>query len=309
MKNEKRIYRMLCFLLSIQLVLQTVLLSSCSSPYETSNSAVEEASSMLDRLHAGWIAADADIVMPLYADDVFGVDSMLPGWSYDKKEADEMLQDASFWKAFNLRQGTNFISPDGKFAAYVTTMSFKNSWGDCPHVSTVALRNGQVIYQYDCYGSAMSKTGATFTIEKMTAEPESDESKKAVRQAYRIVQKWRKAYNDRDTSSYLSCFADDAEYIDIVNPDWRILSKTELAEDIATRFLRAEFKSKLEAGESSPIPDGFFISADGHYAMAQGTYEDKNVVSSAIAVILEIQSGKIVKQYNYMIITSYALQP
>ncbi|MHB1453592.1 MAG: nuclear transport factor 2-like protein [Saccharofermentanales bacterium] len=309
MKSQKQKNFMSCLLLSLLLALQTVLFSSCSSPYIASDAAFDETGAMLEALYAGWIAEDPDAVIDLYADDVYGVDAMLPGWSYDKKEADEMLLDPSFWSGFDLREGIFFISPDGKFAANVTTMSFKNSWGDCPHVSTVVLRDGQVIYQYDCYGSAMSKTGAMPAIEPMTVRPESREAKKAARQAFQTVQKWQKAFNDRNSTDYLSCYADDAEYIDMVSPDWRILSKDELADDVATRFLRSEFTTRLEAPETSMIPGGFFISADGHYAMIQGIYNDINVTASTFAVILEIESAKIIRQYNYLIITAAALQP
>lgn len=51
----------------------------------------------------------------------------------------------------------------------------------------------------------------------------------------------------------------------------------------------------------SPIPDGFFISPVGHYAVVQGTYEDKGKITvKPMAVLLEIKDGKIVKHYNFM---------
>ena len=121
------------------------------------------------------------------------------------------------------------------------------------------------------------------------------------------------AYNGRNAERFLASYADDAKYLDVVSPDWRVLSKSELAEDVAAHFSRAEFKSKLEPSPSadlSPLTDSFFVSADGRFAAVQGSYQDKGTDGAKpMLLLLVLQDGKITTQYNLMLVERDLLQP
>jgi ketosteroid isomerase-like protein len=306
MRSGKRIN------ISIILMLFLVLVpfSACNTTDSKSAAAVSVALSLAEKYTGAWIDKDPDTLSSLLSDDVIGFDAQEAGWSYNKQQSEEMLRDPAWWDQFQINKGTIFSSPDGKFVAVSTTMDF---WGAdperVPNAHIIALKANQVVFSYDYYGGSISDTEPLPVFEPSTVEPGSAVAQKLVKRASETVRKWQKAYNDRDAEAYLSCFAEDAEYIDLTSSSWRIMTKAELTEDIASRFSRNTFESKLKASTTSPITDGFFVSADGHYAAAQGTYADKGIKSTNMVVILEIEAGKIVKLYNFMLVDRSLLQP
>jgi len=277
-------------------------LSSCSTTKVEPDDAVKAAETFMEKYTAVWVNEDTKNMMTMYDDDFVGYDALSPGWTYNYEYAVKMNNDPSYWASVKVHQGSFVVSQDGMFAAGVTRMDFMmNKIGDVPNIHIVAIKNGEVVYAYDYYGMVMSKIETLPVFESRTIEPGSDEAKKNIDLATKIVKQWQKAYNEKNSVGYLSCYAEDLKYVDLVMPDWRVMTKDELGKDIAAKFSRTEFVSKLGPPMKSPIPDGFFISPDGHYAVSQGTYEDKGKITARpMAVLLEIKDGKIVKQYNFM---------
>ncbi len=121
------------------------------------------------------------------------------------------------------------------------------------------------------------------------------------------------AYNGRDATSFLSFYAEDAKYVDVVSPRWRVMTKSRLAADVASRFPRSEFASKLEPEPGSPMAGSYFVSADGRFAAVQGTYADEiaggTLVDQPMLVILELRAGQIIQQYNFVAMDRSLLRP
>ena len=112
------------------------------------------------------------------------------------------------------------------------------------------------------------------------------------------------AYNGRNAAAFLASYAETAKYVDLVAPQWRVMTKSQLAADVASHFPRAEFKSSLapSPASTSPLADAFFVSADGRYAAAQGSYQDAGISSAQpMLVLLKMEAGKIAAQYNFML--------
>jgi len=107
------------------------------------------------------------------------------------------------------------------------------------------------------------------------------------------------AFNERDVKACLSSYAEDAKYTDVVSPAWRVLTKSELGADVETRFPKTAFESST----ALPLTDGFFVSADGRYAAVQGIFKDAGTAGATLPmlVILELEDGRIVRQYNLML--------
>jgi hypothetical protein len=286
------------------------ILSSCSTAESKSAAKVAEALSLAEKYIDSWIDKDSAALSSFLSDDLIGFDAQRPKWSYNIQFSNEMLANPSFWNEFQIHKGTMFSSQDGRIVAILAPIDFfTGNMGRVPNAHIIAMKDNKVVFAYDYYGGAISKTEPLPVLEPSTVEPGSPEAKKLIRQADKTMRKWQKAFNDRDTEAYLSCYAGDSRYIDLVKPEWRIMTKDELAEDTLSRFARSEFESRLEASDKSPITGGFFLSADGHYAAAQGTYKDKGVSAAPMMSFLKIEAGKIVGQYNYMLVERKLLQP
>jgi hypothetical protein len=271
-----------------------------------------QSGAVIQKVMTGWGAKDAAVLSPLYAAAYKGYDAYFPGETMDKQAADGMLQDPSWWKNFDVQPKTYFVSADGKFAA-MTAVATIPSLGlqKVPGGSLYALVNGQVTFSFDYYGGAPSQTAPAPDFPQTTIDPGSSEAKTARADATATLKKWVAAYDGRDAEAFLASYAESATYVDLVAPAWRVLTKSELAADVASHFPRAEFKSSLgpAPAATSPLVDGFFVSADGRYAAAQGSYMDTGMsAAQPMLILLKMEAGKIVAQYNYMLTAGGALQ-
>jgi hypothetical protein len=88
------------------------------------------------------------------------------------------------------------------------------------------------------------------------------------------------------------------------------MTKSALAADAASHFPRTEFASKLEPSLGSALQDFFFVSADGRYGAVQGNCGDTGTTGAVpMIVILELQDGKIIQQYNFVAVGRSLLEP
>ena len=141
--------------------------------------------------------------------------------------------------------------------------------------------------------------------------PGSPAAERAIAEATATIEQWLAAYNGRDAASFLSFYAEDARYVDLVSPEWRIMTKSQLVADVASRFPRDEFQSKLEPSPGSAMDSAYFVSPDGRFAAVQGTYVDRGTPPGGLPmlIVLELEAGQIVRQHNYVAMDRSLLEP
>jgi len=290
----------------------TTLPANTTTTTTTESDPVVRTAAVVEAFAAAWAAEDPDALSAFYADELRSYDATAGGAAFDKSTIDSVLHGMWVRGAFEVALTSYFVSSDGRFAATLGTFSEQDESGNLvpkPYASLLAFENDQIVWVYDYYGGALSNTEPMPVISLSTVDPGSPEALSAIAEATATIEQWIAAYNDRDAETFLTFYADEARYVDVVGPDWRIMTKAELAADVASHFPRAEFESRLEPSFGSVV-DLFFVSADGHFAAAQGAYEDQGtIIAKPMVVILEIQDGAIVRQYNFIVMERDLLQP
>jgi ketosteroid isomerase-like protein len=253
---------------------------------------------------------DPRALSSLFADDVQYYDAAAIDTVITKSDIDAMGQDPDWWKSFRLTLRSSFVSADGRFAATLGKIAMRDASGDLPWqpaVSVLAVANAKVVWECDYYGGEPGVAGQTAPMPAIPSggvAPGSPAAKTAVVEATAIISRWASAFNGRDAASFLAFYADKATYVDVVSPRWRVMTKRQLAADIASRRPRNEFASKLEPEPGSPLDASFFVSTDGRFAAVQGTYADEaaggRLVDQPMLVILELRAGQIIRQYNFV---------
>ena len=243
----------------------------------------------------------------LYADAVQYYDAAAIDTVITKSDMDAMSQDPEWWKAFRLTQESSFVSCDGRFAATMGKIALRDESGDLPWqpaVSVLAVANDKIVWECDYYGGAPGVAGQTTPMPAIppgVVRPGSPAAKRAITEATTTIRQWLVAYNGRAAASFLSFYAEDVKYVDVASPRWRTMTKSQLAADVASRFPRDEFQSKLEPSPGSAMDSAYFVSSDGRFAAVQGTYVDRGTPPGGLPmlIVLELEAGQIVRQLNY----------
>ncbi len=178
-----------------------------------------------------------------------------------------MLYDTNWWGGFEIGPMTSyFVSGDGRFAAQMGMFAALDKSGNLrpqPGASLLAFANEKLVWVYDYYGGVLTESVHTEPVPPFPpsgVQPGSPAAQTAIAGTTATIEKWLAAYNDRDTEAFLSAYAEGAEYTDVVSPDWRVMTKSQLAADVASHFPRAEFQSRLEASPGSPgVAHGFLL--------------------------------------------------
>jgi ketosteroid isomerase-like protein len=302
--------------------------STAASPATTPPAASDPAQvarteSVVRALMTAWNTAwsakrDRRAQSSLYADDVQYYDAAAIDTVITKSDMDAMSQDPAWWKAFRVTLRSSFVSADGRFAATLGKIAYRDASGDLPWqpaVSVHAVANDKIVWECDYYGGEPGVAGQTtpmHAIPSGAVAPGSPAAKTAIAGATATISKWRSAFNGRDAASFLTSYADKAMYVDVVSPRWRVMTKSQLAADVASSFPRSEFASKLEPEPGSPVDAASFVSADGRFAAVQGTYADEiagRLVDQPMLVILELRAGQIIRQYNFVAMDRSLLRP
>jgi ketosteroid isomerase-like protein len=152
------------------------------------------------------------------------------------------------------------------------------------------IEEGKIIRVYDYYGGLMSETLPLQVIPDSASQAAS--SDQVVVDTKAMITDWEKAFNNKDQEAFLSFYADQAKYTQVIAPEWRVFTKEPLSQDVLSKFSSEKFVSML---------DTFFISADGHYAAIQGTYDDAKTFETPMVILLKVENGKIIEQYDYLI--------
>jgi ketosteroid isomerase-like protein len=262
---------------------------------------------------------DRRAFLSLYTDDVQYYDATAINRVITKSDIDAMVRDPGWWRSFRVTLRSSFISADGRFATTLGKIAWRDASGDLPWqpaVSVLAVANDKTVWECDYYGGAPGVAGQTapmLVIPSGAVAPGSPAAKTAIADATATINKWLSAFNGRDATSFLSFYAADAKYVDVVSPRWRVMTKSQLAVDVASRFARSAFASKLEPEPGSPTGAAYFVSADGRFAAVQGTYADESAggvhVDQPMLVILELRAGQIIQQYDFVAMDRSFLRP
>jgi ketosteroid isomerase-like protein len=264
-------------------------------------SATEEAATLVEAFMAAWDAGDPDVISAFYADEVSSYDADGAGVAFHKDDIDWVLHNAAEG-SFTVSLTSYFVSGDGRLAAVWGTYAERDDSGDLvplPYVSLLALEDAQFVWIYDYYGGALDDT-EPMPMVPPTVGVGSTEAQATAEATKATIERWVAAYNERDAEAFLSCYTEDARYVDVVSPAWRVLDKAGLAADVASHFPRPEFQSRFEPPRNSPVMT-FFVSADGRLVAVQGSYRDGGMTTGKpMVAILELQGGAIVAQYNFI---------
>ena len=251
-----------------------------------------------------------------YADDMQWYDAAEGYALITKSDRDAMSQDPGWWKAFRLTLKSSFVSADGRFAATLGRIALRDESGDLPWqpaASVLAVANDKIVWECDYYGGERFVAGQTTPLPAIppgVVNPGSPAAERAIAEATTAIGQWLVAYNGRDAASFLSFYAEDARYVDLVSPKWRVMTKSRLAADVASRFPRDEFQSRLEPSPGSAMDSAYFVSPDGRFAAVQGTYLDRGTPGGLpMLIVLELEAGQIVRQHNYVAMDRSLLEP
>ncbi len=105
-----------------------------------------------------------------------------------------------------------------------------------------------------------------------------------------LVEEWSAAYAAEDVDKAFSLWSDDAEWMDNADPEFQS-SGPQKVKDIESMI-------RGSVGSFQVHITSHFISADGRFAAAQGTFA-MNVKTAPAVAILEFKDGKIVKETWY----------
>lgn len=248
---------------------------------------------LIEGFAAAWAAHNPDELISYYSEDVKSYDATSGGVYYDYLTINDVLHHDYVNGAFDVRISSFFVSDDDRFAATVGTFAQKDSSGKMltiPYVSLLEISAGQIVWVYDYYGGSSSKALPLQTIPASANQPAA--SIQVLNGARAMITDWETAYNSKDTQVFMSFYADQAKYTQVIDPDWLVFSKDMLLTDITSKFSSEKFLSRLE---------NFFISKDGRFVAVQGSYDDAKTMDTPLVILLVVENGKIMEQWDYLV--------
>ena len=254
---------------------------------------VSDITTLVKAFAAAWDARDPQKLLSFYSHDLRSYDATGNGQFFDYLTIQGVLNSEFANGAFSVKFNSFFISDDARFAVMIGTFTQSIGGGKPvtrPYVSLLEFQQGLIIRVLDYYGGASSKGLPLQTIPATANQPAS--SSQAITDVKSMLGKWETAYNTRDIQTYLSFYADKAQYTQVVSPDRRVLAKNKLSQEMTSNFTNKAFKSAL----SSAV-----VSVDGHFAAVQGLYTNDKTSNTPMIIILEIEGGKIIQQYDYLL--------
>jgi ketosteroid isomerase-like protein len=279
---------------SLTFVMIILLLAACSTRVTTHGGPVLETKKLVKGFAAAWASHDPDKLLSYYSENVKSYDATAYGMTFDYSTLNNVLHSDYLNGAFDVKIASFLVSGDGRFAATVGTFAEKDGSGKFvpkPYVSFLEVNQDKIVWVYDYYGGSASEALPLQEIPDTANQPAL--SSQIVPETEAIITEWEKAYNGRDNQAFISFYADETKYTQVIAPEWRVFTKDRLSQDVKTRFSSEKFNSKL---------NNFFVSADGHYVAVQGTYTDAKVSEIPMAILLKIENGKIIEQYDYLIV-------
>jgi len=243
---------------------------------------------------AAWAAGDPDELLSFYAKDIKSYDATAYGLTFSYFTIDDVLHGDYVNGVFDVKINSFFVSEDGRFATAVGTFTQKNSTGKSvplPFVELLEINEGKFVWIYDYYGGASSEALPIQELPASASQPAS--SNQVITDTKAIITEWETAYNAKDAQTFISFYSDRTKYTQVIVPQWRVFTKDTLLQDVTSRFNSEKFASRL---------DRFFVSADGHFVAVQGTYTDAKAFEIPMVILLELENGKIIEQYDYLVL-------
>lgn len=286
---------------AVWLGLVALALAACAGP--APGEATKEA---VEGFMAAWDGEDPEALLAFYSEEVQSYDESFASTPFDFREVASVIRNSWAYGAMEVDLSSYFVSADGRFAVVLGTFALQSggTLTPQPYASLLAFTEGKITWAFDYYGAGLSGTRALPAFA-----PTAGDAGTGVAEAESLIPRWMATFNNRDAAGFLECYAEDALYVDLVSPEWRVMAKPELAADLAARFPRAEFRSTLGPSDGSALAGGFLVSPDGRYAAVQGTYEDERTGVRPTLIVLEFSDGAIVRQHNYLNMRAVLLEP
>jgi ketosteroid isomerase-like protein len=239
---------------------------------------------------AAYDARDAEKLITYYSQDARAYDAGFPETAYYFSDIENVFRYNFAQGGFSFTNISFFTSDDGNFAALLGIYSEGNivdAEHSNPSIILLQFKEGKITWEFDGYGGKGDGPLPPMTIPESANQPASA---RIVDQTKAAIEKWKTAHNSRNAQEFLSLYTEQVEYKDIISPAWRALTRKTLEEEVNANFNDRQYQSQLES---------FFVSPNGRFAAARGTYQDQKTPSIPMIVILEIENGMIIKQYNY----------
>ena len=259
----------------------------------TSGQTVDETVALVKAFVAAWDARDPDALLAFYAHDVRSYDANSGGQFMDYLTLDDVLHHDLVNGVFTVKFSSFFVSDNGRFGVMVGAFTQKvtDNTVTRPYVSLLEFKLGKIIRVIDYYGGESAKGLPMQVIPASASQPAS--SSQAVTDVKTMVADWETAYNNKNAQSLLAFYAEGAQWTQVTSPEWRIFTKATLNQEVRSSFGNPKFTSGLSS---------FVVSADGRFAAVQGMYADDKNAQTPMIIILEIDNGKIVQQYDYLVL-------
>jgi ketosteroid isomerase-like protein len=253
---------------------------------------VQAARELIQEFATAWAGDDPDELLDFYSVDVKSYDATAYGLVFDHSTIDHVLHGDWLNGYFKVNIVSFFVSVSGSFAATIGTFASRNSSGGyepLPYVSLVEVNQGRIVEVHDYYGGSMSAMLPLQSLPESASQPAA--SGQIVDETSTAVTAWEAAVNSLDIQAYLLSYADKVKITRVIKPDWQVLTKDLMTQDVTIRFNSPGFAPHLQ---------DFFVSSDGRYVAVQGIYNDANVSDLSMVILLEVEDGKIVEEYDYI---------
>jgi ketosteroid isomerase-like protein len=234
-------------------------------------------------------AHDSEKIVSFYSQDIEAYDAT-ETYANNFSTVSYFYRDMYKNGPFDFKMTSFFITPDGRFAVAVGTFTGPGDSSNLvtqPAVNLFQFKDSKIIWEYDYYGGG---TGGPLPVQSIPAS--ANQNVGGLDLTRTGIAHWEAAYNNRDAEIFLGMYAEQAEIIEVVNPKWKIFQKSDYEKEVNINFSRPQFASRL---------DHFYISANGRFAAIQGTFQDQNVPERPMVIMVEVENGKIIKQYTYWI--------
>lgn len=238
-----------------------------------------------------WASRNPDEILPYYSENV----SVFDSGSYHVNMGYAIVRDvvSTFVKSGRLlfEMDSFFITEDGRFSAFIGTLSFKQGDGylTVPAMSIFEIQEGQMIWEYDYAGGSLSETyllpEVPISASKHTLTEEESINLNS------ILLNWKEAFDHKDINTLSAYYSDQALCIHMIAPDWLVQTKSQMLESLNDKFSNNNFNVIIE---------NYYISANGQYTAVQGEYQLPDEKPQPIIFLLEIIDGKIINQYVYL---------
>ena len=158
-----------------------------------------------------------------------------------------------------------------------------------PSMSLLEIDDGQVVWEYDYYAGGMSENYPMPGIPLAASEVLASEDE--IAQIKDMLSSWVSANNEQDIESIETFYAENASSLIMCKPEWIVQNKSQMKINFAERFADETLTMTLV---------DTFVSANGQYAVVQGELEIVDKQPQPFVMLIEIEGGKIVKQYIYL---------